>query len=81
VGSLKANLGVVELKQELSLADVVAFLHQYALDGRRDWRVCFKVLDGFNLSVGGNQAGNGPTLDRDSTNFQRGLARKRKKYE
>jgi hypothetical protein len=62
---LGANIVVVELQQKLSLTDVVALLHQQAFHRGRDRRVRFeiKILNGFDLAVGGNHAADGTTLD------------------
>jgi hypothetical protein len=72
-GGLRANVGVVELQQQLSFAHAVAFFDQQALYCGRDGSVRFKVLEGFNLAVGGDLAADGAALHRGGTHFQRGL--------
>ena len=69
--SLGANVGVVELQQELALAHVIAFFDQQAFYRGRDRSVGFEVLNGLNLPVGGDHAADGTALDRDGTYFER----------
>ena len=63
-GGLRANVGVVELQQELAFAHMVAFLDQQAFHRGRDGGVRFEILNGLNLAVGGDQAADGTALHR-----------------
>src|SRR5207302_10090728 len=64
VRRLTANVGVIELEQKLSLADVIAFMHQQASYGGGDGGMCFEILYWLDFAVGGNHAANGAALDQ-----------------
>jgi hypothetical protein len=53
--SLGADVGVVELQQELALAHMVSLLDQQAFYRGRDGSVGFEVLNRLNFAVGGDQ--------------------------
>jgi len=72
-GRLRANIGVVELQQQLPLAHVVALLHQQAFYRGRDGSVGLEILNGLNLPVGGNQAADGSSFGGDRAYFHRSL--------
>ncbi len=74
-GGLRADVGVVELQQQLSLAHVVAFLYQQAFHRGRDGSMRLKVLDGLNLAVGGDQAADRTALHDRDAHFQRSLVK------
>jgi hypothetical protein len=63
-GGLRADIGVVEFEERLSFADVVAFFHEDALDAGGEGSVGFEVLDGLDLSIGGDEGANGSAYDR-----------------
>ncbi len=73
--SLCADVGIVELKQELALAHVVAFLDQQAFHCGRDGSMRFEVLNRLNLAIGGNQAADRAALNGCGAHPQRSLAK------
>ena len=73
-GGLAAQVGVVELQQELAFSDAVAFFHQQPLDCCRDGRVGLEVLYGLNFSVCRNKAADRAALDRGGADSERTLA-------
>ena len=64
VRGLAADAGVVELKQELPLPDVVAFLHEQAAHGGVGGRVGFEILRGLDFAVSRDDAADGSAFDR-----------------
>jgi hypothetical protein len=71
---LTAQIGIVELQEELSLTDVIAFLYKQTLYCGGDGRVSFEILYGLDLAIGGNEAPDGSALDRGCSDSQRGRA-------
>jgi len=53
----------------LAFTYVIAFLDQQAFYRGRDRSVRLKVLNGFNLAVGGNKAADGAAFDGDRAHF------------
>ncbi len=72
-GGLAADIGIIQLQQQLAFAHVIAFLYQKTFYRSCNRRVRFEVLDGLNLAVGGDQAADRSALHRDRVYLQRSL--------
>ena len=72
---LAAQVGIIELQQQLTLANVVAFFHEQMFHGRRNRGVRLEVADGFDFAVGGDQTADWPAFDCGGANPQRAGAR------
>jgi hypothetical protein len=53
---LTLRIGGIQLYQELSFFDVIAFLHQKSFDHGSGGRMRFKVIDRFNFSIRRDEA-------------------------
>ena len=74
-GGLRANIGVVELQQELAFAHTIAFLDQQAFHRGCDGGVRFEIPNGLNLAVSRDETADGTALHRGGTHLQRGLVK------
>ena len=71
-GGLAAQVAVIELQQELTLANVVSFFYQQTLHGSGDRRVGFEILDGFDFAIGRNQTADRSAFHGGDADLQRG---------
>ncbi len=69
-GGLAAQVGIIELQEQLALANMVAFFYEQMLHRGCNRRVGLEILDGFNFAVGGNQAADGAALHCGGANPQ-----------
>src|SRR4029077_7000496 len=60
---LTAGVGIIELKERLSLANVVAFLHEKPTNGGVRRGVRFEILCRFDFAIGRNDAADGTALN------------------
>ena len=60
--SLRPNIGVVELDQQLPPFDTIALFDEQALDGGCNGRMRFEVAQWLNLAISRYQTANGATL-------------------
>ena len=67
---LAAQVGIIELQQQLTLANVVTFFHEQMFHGSGGRGVRFEVADGFDFSVGGDQAADRSASDCGGANPQ-----------
>lgn len=72
-GSLGPDVVVIELQEELPLADLVALFDEEMLHRSGNGRVRFKIVKGLDFSVGRNQATDWAALHSGRANLQRSL--------
>jgi hypothetical protein len=69
-GGLAAEIGIIELQEQLALANVLSFFYEQTLYRGGNGGVGFEVLDGLYFAIGGNQAADGASLHRGGANLQ-----------
>ena len=72
---LAAQVGIIELQQQLALANVISFFYEQPLYRGWDRRMRFEILDGLHFAIGGNQAADGSALHVSGANLRGGPGR------
>ena len=70
-GGLAAQIGIVKLQEQLTLANVVTLFYEQMPNRGGTRRVCLEVANGFDFAVGGDQAADRSALHGRGAHPQR----------